>query len=384
MSTQKKALIAMSGGVDSSVAVYLMQKAGYACMGVTMRLFEVHTTEPKTNDTNVSSGISDSGLPIADNTGDDRPIITSLSNNAEDAKAVADSFGIPHRELDFCKDFEKEVIGRFVHSYIEGETPNPCVACNRYMKFAKLMQYMHEQQFDYIVTGHYARIVRDENSGRYLLKKGLDASKDQSYVLYNLTQEQLAHTIFPLGSYHKDEIRDIAKKLQLVNAEKSDSQDICFVPDGKYADFIENYCHREFPNGDFVTTGGEVLGKHKGLIRYTTGQRKGLGLSLKEPLYVVKKDMEKNQVILGRNEELFTTVLEADDLNWISIESLTEPMRCTAKARYKQKEAPALLEPVKNGRIRLTFDEPQRAVTAGQAVVFYDNDVVIGGGKIVD
>ena len=355
----KKALIAMSGGVDSSVAVYLMKKAGFDCMGVTMKLYD-------------NQDLPDTATKTC----------CSISDVA-DARAVAQNFEIPYYVLNFSEDFDKEVIRRFVDTYIDGGTPNPCIECNRYMKFEKLMHRMYELGYDYVVTGHYARVEKDEKTGRYLLKKGLDETKDQSYVLYNLTQEQLSHTLFPLGNYRKSEIREIADEMYFVNAHKPDSQDICFVPDGDYATFIERYCGKEFPHGEFVTEDGTVLGEHKGLIRYTTGQRKGLGLSLKEPMYVVKKDLEKNQVVLGRNEDLFTTTLEANDLNWISVEKLTEPMRCTAKARYKQKEAKALLEPLDNGNVRLTFDEPQRAITAGQAVVFYDGDTVIGGGKIL-
>ena len=356
---KKKALIAMSGGIDSSVAVCLMKNAGYDCMGITMKLYD--NQDVRDDATKTCCSISD----------------------VADARAVAQSFDIPYYVLNFSEDFDKEVIQRFVHTYMVGGTPNPCIECNRYMKFAKLMHRMYELGYDYVVTGHYARVEKDEMTGRFLLKKGLDESKDQSYVLYNLTQEQLAHTLFPLGNYHKTEIRQMAQDMHFVNANKPDSQDICFVPDGDYASFIERYCEKEFPHGEFVNKEGEVLGEHKGLIRYTTGQRKGLGLSLKEPMYVLKKDMEKNQVILGKNEDLFTTTLEANDINWISIEKLTEPMQCKAKTRYKQKEADALLEPLEDGKVRLTFFEPQRAITPGQAVVFYDKDVVIGGGKIL-
>lgn len=354
----KKAIIAMSGGVDSSVAVYLMKEKGFECIGATMKLYN-----------NEDIGI-------------DRTKTCCSLNDVEDARAVAQQFDIPYYVLNFSEDFDKEVIQRFVNTYMEGGTPNPCIECNRYMKFAKLMHRMYELEYDYVVTGHYARVEQDEKTGRYLLKKGLDESKDQSYVLYNLTQEQLSHTLFPLGNFHKSEIREIAEKMYFVNANKPDSQDICFVPDGDYAKFIEGYTNKSFDEGEFVTMDGEVLGTHKGLIRYTTGQRKGLGLSLKEPMYVVKKDMEKNQVILGRNEDLFTRTLEADDLNWIMIDKLTGPMECKAKARYKQKEAEAILEPIDDKKVRLTFKEPQRAVTLGQAVVFYADDVVIGGGKI--
>ncbi len=359
MSEKKKAIIAMSGGVDSSVAAYLMIKAGYDCMGATMKLYnneEIGMEKEKT--------------------------CCSLSD-AEDAGNVARSFGMPFYVLNFTDDFEKEVIERFVNTYMEGGTPNPCIECNRYLKFQKLMQRMYELSCDYVVTGHYARIEYDSNKGRYLLKKGVDASKDQSYVLYNLTQEQLSHTLFPLGEYHKTEIRKIAEEMGFVNANKPDSQDICFVPDGDYARFIENYCKKKFPQGDFVDEDGRVLGTHKGIIRYTIGQRKGLGLSLPEPLYVCEKRMDTNTVVLGKNEKLFHDTLKAADLNWIAFEDLKEPVRCKAKIRYKQKEADAVIERISEDQVKVTFDEPQRGITKGQAVVFYDGDVVLGGGRIL-
>lgn len=359
MTQKKKAIIAMSGGVDSSVAAYLMKDEGYDCIGATMKLYQnerVVCEEEKT--------------------------CCSLSD-IEDARSVASSLSMPYYVFNFTDNFEKEVIDRFVNTYIEGGTPNPCIDCNRYIKFEKLMQRMYELGYDYVVTGHYARIEYDEESGRYLLKKGMDESKDQSYVLYNMTQEQLSHTLFPLGKYHKSEIREIAENQGFINANKSDSQDICFVPDGDYARFIENYCGKTFPEGDFITEDGKVLGKHKGIIRYTIGQRKGLGLSLPAPLYVCEKDVENNRVILGKNESLFQTVLEADNMNWISIPEITEPIRCKAKIRYKQKEAEATVEKIDDEKVRITFDEPQRGITKGQAVVLYDDDIVVGGGRIL-
>lgn len=360
MGEKKKAVIAMSGGVDSSVAAYLMTKAGYDCIGVTMKLY-------RNEDIGMEQGKTCCSL-----------------RDAEDAGGVARSFGIPFYVLNFTDDFEKEVIKRFVDTYIEGGTPNPCIECNRYMKFQKLMQKMYELSFDYIVTGHYARVEYNEETGRYLLKKGVDASKDQSYVLYNLTQEQLSHTLFPLGEYHKTEIRDIAQREGFVNADKPDSQDICFVPDGDYARFIEQYCGKSFPEGNFVNEEGEVLGRHKGMIRYTIGQRKGLGLALPESLYVCEKRMDANEVVLGKNERLFHDTLEASDLNWIAFGDVTGPVRCKAKIRYKQKEADAVIEKTAEDKVRVKFDEPQRGITCGQAVVFYDGDIVLGGGKIIN
>lgn len=359
MAQNKKAIIAMSGGVDSSVAAYLMKEEGYDCIGATMKLYN--------NEKSVC---------------EEDKTCCSLSD-IEDARSVSDALSMPYYVFNFTQNFEKEVIDRFVNTYIEGGTPNPCIDCNRYIKFEKLMQRMYELEYDYVVTGHYARIEYDEKSRRYLLKKGIDESKDQSYVLYNMTQEQLAHTLFPLGKYYKSEIREIAEKQGFINADKSDSQDICFVADGDYAKFIENYCGKTFPEGNFVGEDGRILGKHKGIIRYTIGQRKGLGLSLPSPMYVCKKDVKNNQVILGSNESLFQTVLEADNMNWISITEITEPIRCKAKIRYKQKEAYATAEKSDGGKVKIIFDEPQRGITKGQAVVLYDGDIVIGGGRIL-
>lgn len=359
MSTNSKAIIAMSGGVDSSVAAYLMKEEGYECIGATMKLYD-----------NEDIGISK------------QKTCCSLSD-IDDARSVARNLEMPYYVFNFTDNFEQEVIDRFVDTYIEGGTPNPCIDCNRYIKFDKMLQRMYELDYDFVVTGHYARVEYDESTGRYLLKKGIDETKDQSYVLYNMTQEQLSHTKFPLGHYRKSEIREIAENQGFINAAKHDSQDICFVPDGDYAKFIEGYCGKTFPEGDFVKEDGTVLGKHKGIIRYTIGQRKGLGLSLPEPLYVCAKDVETNRVILGKNERLFQTTLEADDMNWISVPEITEPIRCKAKIRYKQKEADAIVEKLDGDKVKITFDEPQRGITKGQAVVLYDGDIVIGGGRIL-
>lgn len=356
---KKKAIIAMSGGVDSSVAAYLMKKEGYECIGATMKLYD-----------NEDIGV------------EKQKTCCSLSD-IEDARSVARNLDMPYYVFNFTDNFEQEVIYRFVNTYIEGGTPNPCIDCNRYIKFEKLMNRMYELDYDYVVTGHYARIEKDEHTGRVLLKKGLDEAKDQSYVLYNMTQEQLAHTLFPLGKYKKSEIREIAEEQGFINAKKHDSQDICFVPDGDYAKFIEGYCGKTFPEGDFVTEEGQVLGTHKGMIRYTIGQRKGLGLSLPAPLYVCEKDVENNRVVLGENRKLFKTTLEASDMNWISIPNITKPIKCKAKIRYKQQEADAMVEKIDDEKVRIVFDEPQRGITRGQAVVLYDGDVVIGGGRIL-
>lgn len=353
----KKAMIAMSGGVDSSVAACLIKEQGYDCTGITMHLYQ-----------NEDAGIS-------------RQNTCCSLDDVEDARSVAYRLSIPYYVFNFTVDFKKEVIDRFVAAYERGETPNPCIDCNRYIKFEKLHQRAQQLGFDYIVTGHYARIVQE--NGRYLLKKGLDASKDQSYVLYSMTQEQLASTLFPLGEFKKSEIRRLAEERGFVNADKPDSQDICFVPDGDYARIIELQTGKTYPAGDFVDMEGNVLGKHKGLIRYTIGQRKGLGLSLKEPMYVCRKCMENNTVILGRNEDLFTKELDGQDMNWIAWDEPPKSFRAKARIRYKQEEQWATIETdTKQNRIHVIFDEPQRAVTKGQSVVLYDGDTVLGGGTI--
>lgn len=353
----KKALIAMSGGVDSSVAAYLTKEQGMEIAGVTLKMF---------------------GNELIGAVGESTCCSTS---DVEDAESVCRRLGVPFYVFNFADRFEKEVVQRFVLAYEEGRTPNPCIDCNRYLKFGALFQRMEELGYDYIVTGHYARTeVKD---GRYLLKKALDPKKDQSYVLYSLTQEQLSHVMFPLGEMDKNETRRIAEQQGFLNARKHDSQDICFVPDGDYTGFIGRYTGKEYPHGDFVDEEGNVLGEHKGMIRYTIGQRKGLGLALPAPLYVCRKDLEKNQVVLAPNDRLFTSTLEAADFNWIAFDEPEEPFRAAVRARYSQKEAPAVITPLGGGRVRVDFDEPVRAVTAGQAAVIYDGDIVIGGGTII-
>ena len=355
----KKAIIAMSGGVDSSVAALLMKNSGYECIGATMKLY-----------TNEDAGVSrEKGC-------------CSLSD-VEDAKSVAHRLGMLHYVFNFTDKFRECVIDRFVKSYENGQTPNPCIDCNRYLKFDKMLLRMKEIDFDYIVTGHYARIEYDENTGKYLLKKAVDSTKDQSYVLYMLTQDQLAHIKFPLGAYTKKEIRKIAEENNFVTAHKSDSQDICFVPDGDYASFIERYLGKSFPHGDFVLRDGTVLGKHKGIIHYTLGQRKGLGVSYTKPLFVCEINTETNNVVLGDNADLFTDTLKANNVNIISGKDFSSPVRCKAKIRYRHEEQPATAFVDGNGILNVKFDEPQRAVTKGQAVVLYDGDTVLGGGEII-
>ena len=363
-SENKRAMVAMSGGVDSSVAAYLVKNAGYETIGVTMKLFD--------------NGLIDKNEPQVC-----RDNMCCTLEDVEDARSVANKLGINYYVFNFEEDFDKEVIRRFVEAYESGRTPNPCIDCNRYIKFKRLFMRAIELRQDYVVTGHYVRTTFDEASNRYLLMRSVDRKKDQSYVLYSMTQEQLSHSMFPLGVLTKDEAREIAESQGFINARKRDSQDICFVPDRKYSEFIRDYTGKEYPEGDFVDTEGNVLGRHKGLINYTIGQRKGLGLALPESLYVKNKDMESNRVILARDEELYSKELIVEDLNWIAIPGLESDLRVDAKIRYSQNAEPARLVPLSENRIRIEFDEPQRAPTPGQAAVFYDGNVVVGGGTIV-
>ena len=360
-----KALIAMSGGVDSSVAAKLTKEAGYECIGCTMRLFDTDNT--------VDSDTT--GTPSA----------------TDDARRVAESLGMQFHVFDLRILFRSCVINSFIDAYSRGVTPNPCIECNRFLKFGELMQKAYELGCDKIVTGHYARVEQDPDTGRYLLRKGLDTSKDQSYVLYSLTQEQLAHILFPLGGLTKPEVRELAGGEGFANANKSESQDICFVPDGDYAAVIRSYADREFPEGDYVDLDGNVIGTHKGIIHYTIGQTRGLGQAFGEKRYVCRIDADKNQVVLGSNEDVFSSSAKAVNFNWISGEPPEGEIRCRARVRYNQKEQPATVRPIKSdadgeGRgdaVEIIFDEPQRAITPGQAAVLYDGDIVLGGGTIV-
>ncbi len=352
----KKALIAMSGGVDSSVAARLMSERGFSCIGCTMKLFN-----------NEDAGVKPSKA------------CCSLEDT-EDARSVAYSIGMPYYVFNFTDSFKEEVIARFIRAYEEGRTPNPCIDCNRYEKFGKLYERAQILGCDYIVTGHYARI--ESTDGQYFLKKGLDPAKDQSYVLYFLTQEMLSRTFFPLGGMHKTEVRALAEQYGFVNADKPDSQDICFVPDGDYASVIETNTGKTYPPGDFTDEEGNVLGRHKGIIHYTVGQRRGLGISSTEPWYVKRLDVPDNRVILSRNQDLFSKEVKVSDFNWISGHAPEGPVRCSAKIRYRHKEQPASAFPEGEDKVTILFDEPVRAVTAGQAAVIYDGDTVLGGGVI--
>ena len=351
------ALIAMSGGVDSSVAAYLMKQAGYRCMGATMRLYQ-------------NEDLGQCGFHTC-----------CSAKDVEDAADVAFQLDIPFEVINYTDEFREKVIKKFIATYEAGGTPNPCIDCNRYMKFDKMLAFAREHGLDYVVTGHYARIEQDPDTGRWLLKKALYGEKDQSYVLYVLTQDELAHTRFPLGGMDKPSIRALAEKAGFCNAHKHDSQDICFVPDGDYARFMEDFTGKHYPAGDFLDESGKVVGTHNGAVRYTLGQRKGLGLALGAPVYVCGKDMQANTVTVGPEENLFDRIVYADEANWIAIPELTAPLRVTARTRYHQAEQAATVYPAEGG-FRLEFDQPQRAPTPGQAVVLYQGDVVLGGGTI--
>lgn len=355
----KKALIAMSGGVDSSVAAYLIKEQGYDSTGITLKLFDNEDIGEKKEKTCCSL------------------------DDIEDARNVCYKIGIPYYVYNFKDSFKENVISRFIDAYENGTTPNPCIDCNRYIKFEKLMRRADELEFDYVVTGHYAIIEYNSETDRYLLKKSVDITKDQSYVLYSLTQKQLAKTLFPLGGMTKEQTREIAEKLGLINAHKHDSQDICFVPDGDYAKFIEEYTGKTYPVGNFVDESGKILGEHKGIIRYTIGQRKGLGLALPQPMYVKEKDLTNNRVILCKNDALFSKELYATDINLITCDRLEKPVRIKARVRYNQKEQWATAEQIDKNTLHIVFDEPQRAISKGQAVVLYDGDYVVGGGTII-
>lgn len=345
---QKKVIVGMSGGVDSTLSVHILKNQGYGIAGVNCLFCPDKSTL----------------LDVCD---------------AENAAKKAD---VPFHIFDLRKEFSENVIGNFISTYECGGTPNPCIVCNKHLKFGAMLDKALEMGFDYIATGHYAQIEFDEGTGRYLLKKGLDEKKDQSYFLYTLSQHQLAHTLFPLGNMTKDKVRQMAEELNLINAKKRDSQDICFIPDGNYAGYIEKALDKTYPKGNFISTDGSVLGEHQGIIHYTVGQRKGLGIALGKPAFVKSINPEDNTVTLCDNEELFSCEVTAKNINLISVDSIPGPMRIKAKIRYRHEAQWATVTQPDKDTLHIIFDEPQRAVTKGQAVVLYDGDTVVGGGEI--
>ena len=356
---KKTVVVGLSGGVDSSVAAYLLKEQGYDVIGVTMQIWQ-----------------EEDSCTVEENGG-----CCGLSA-VEDARRVAQKLDIPYYVMNFRKEFQKQVIDYFTREYLEGRTPNPCIACNRYVKWESLLKRSLEIGADYIATGHYARVEQLPN-GRYAIRNSVTAKKDQTYALYNLTQEQLARTLMPVGAYTKEEIRKIAEEAGLPVAHKKDSQEICFVPDNDYAGFIKNSTGKTIPKGNFVQADGKVLGEHQGIIHYTIGQRKGLNLSMGHPVFVTKIRPDTNEVVIGENEDLFINTLLCDRVNFMAIEGLEGEVRLKAKIRYNHPGAECVISPAEDGKVRVTFDQPQRAITPGQAVVFYQGEYVAGGGIIL-
>lgn len=357
---KKKVVVGMSGGVDSSVAAYLLKEQGYDVIGVTMQIWQ-DEDEEKTQENGGCCGLS----------------------AVDDARRVAQALDIPYYVMNFKSEFKTSVMDYFVKEYLDGKTPNPCIACNRYVKWESLLKRSLDIGADYIATGHYARIQQLEN-GRYTLKRSVTDAKDQTYALYNLTQYQLAHSLMPVGDFEKDKIREIAKEIHLPVAHKKDSQEICFIPDNDYASFIDREAGDLVPKeGNFVDTNGNILGKHKGITHYTIGQRKGLNLAFGKPVFVTEIRPDTNEVVLGDNEDVFSTELLCNQLNFMAIEDLLEPRRVLAKIRYSHKGTYCMIEKVDDTTVKCTFEEPVRAVTKGQAVVFYEHDYVLGGGTIL-
>lgn len=353
-----KVVVGMSGGVDSSVAAYLLKEQGYEVIGLTMQIWQTDAEADK------DGGCC--GLSAVD-----------------DARRVCQKLEIPHYVMNFREDFKRDVIDYFLDEYQKGKTPNPCIACNRYVKWESMLAKSLQIGADYIATGHYAKVIHDENTGRYMLKQSKTLAKDQTYALYNLTQYQLQHTLMPLGEYTKDEIRKIAADIGLAVASKPDSQEICFIPDDNYPKYIEEQTGKKAKPGKFITKDGKVLGQHKGIIHYTIGQRKGLGIAYGKPLFVAKINPEDNTVVLGDNADIFSNTLYANKINLMPFDKIEGKLECSAKIRYSHRPEKCTVEMIGDDQIKCVFEEPQRAITPGQAIVLYDGEVVIGGGTIL-
>lgn len=355
---KKKVVVGMSGGVDSSVAAYLLKKQGYEVIGVTMKHFDDEDEDFREREGGCCS-----------------------LSSVEDARRVADKLEIPFYVLNFKESFKEKVIDYFVEEYIQGKTPNPCIACNKHIKFDEFLRRAKGIGADYVATGHYAKIEKNED-GRYFLIKADDDRKDQTYALYNFTQEQLSQTLMPCGDYTKDKIREIAKEIGLAVHNKKDSEEICFIPDNNHGKYITLVKPNEVKEGNFVDKKGNILGKHKGIVYYTIGQRKGLGLALGRPIFVIDINPETNEVIIGSEDEIFKTDLIAKDINFISLDYLDKEMKVLAKVRYSARPSEAIISPLEDGKVKVSFKDKQRAITKGQSVVFYDGNLVVGGGVI--
>jgi len=358
---KKKVVVGMSGGVDSSVAAKLLKEQGYDVIGVTMQIWKEDVQRTVLEEEGGCCG----------------------TTAVDDARRVADKLEIPYYVMNFKDDFKTNVIDYFIEEYLEGRTPNPCIACNRYVKWQALLQRAREIGADYIATGHYARIEKHPTTGRLAIRNSVTAQKDQTYVLYNLTQDQLARTLMPVGEYEKEQIRQMAQEVDFAVSKKADSQDICFIPDGDYSDFIRKETGKVSKTGDFVDLDGNVLGKHKGILYYTVGQRKGLGIAFGKPMFVHHIDVVKNQVVLCENDSLFQKTLVAEDLNFMAFEKIEGTVRLEAKIRYSHKKSWCEVKMLNENEMECTFDEPQRAITPGQSVVLYDGEYVALGGKII-